>query len=269
VTTTQHTPDLGQVRSIVDRAIQAAVPPGDMVDRRTRPGSDYTWKVPVPRAGLQAALTVVEMAQRKAYEFALGLRGEGTAWREVADLLDVPWSDDYSRPERAYEMVRGPDDGGFHQRNVYWTCAGPLGCGRYITDRGPYNGQPIDNEDGHDDECRRLAADMAAWQRWSEEQERRWRVMDEALPKVTDAFGRETVERARYVESHGGRYRAWSTSETLAVALALRDDETLKAQGYAKRRNALARIVSGMSSPPSNPTRWLAHVRAAATGLTS
>jgi hypothetical protein len=268
--------DLTQVRSIVDRAVKAAVPADQMVERKVRPESDYGWPEPRPLAGLQAALTVMRLAQDQAYTFAKALRGEGSSWLEIADLLEVPWSDEYARTERAYELVAGPAD---HQRavfadlRVYWTCGGPNGCGKYITDRGPYNGHPVDNEDGHAEECRRLAAEMAAYERESAEREERARVMDEAMAEVADSFGRETVRRARYVQAHGGRYLGWSTSESLAVALVLRDADQLEANGYPTRKGALDRILSGMGRPPqdprmSDPTAWLRLLRAAATGLT-
>lgn len=258
--------DLGQVRSIVDRAVKAAVPAGEMVERKLRPESDYGWPEPRPLAGLRAALTVARMAQDQAYTFAKALRGEGTSWSAIADLLDIAWSEDYSRQERAYELVAGPVSTISYDRYVFWACGGPLGCGERITDRGPYNGYPADNEDGHAGGCRRLAAENEAYERESLEAEERARVMDEAMAKVTDSFGQETVKRARYVQNHGGRYLGWSTSESLAVALILRDADQLKAQGYATQKAALARVISGLGQPPTSPDSWLRLLRAAATG---
>lgn len=261
--------DLGQVRSIVDRAVKAAVPADQMVERKVRPESEYSWPVPRPLAGLHAALTVVRLAQDQAYTFAKELRGQGSTWREIADLLEVPWSDEYSQVERAYELVAGPADhrrGAFRDSRVYWTCGGPKGCGKYVTDHGPYNGYPIDNEDGHADGCRRLADDMEAWEQEREEREARDRVMDEAMPLVTDSFGQESVQRARYVQTHGGRYQPWSTSESLMVALILHDDDQLRAHGYPKPRDAMQRILSGLSQPHQDPVEWLRILRLAATG---
>lgn len=254
--------ETSNVAALVDRAIQAATPPGQHVERKLRPESEYGWMEPTPLAGLRAALAVVEAAQQQAYKFARGLRGEGTPWREIADLLQVPWSDEYARPERAYELVLGPDpDGGsrFHARSVYWRCGGPLGCGQYITDRGPYDGYPGNNESGHADGCRRLAAEVEAHEREAERQEERDRVADEAMKQLEgDSFGKETVRRARWVLAHGGQYQGWSTSEALAVALVLHHDDRL--DGYSSRRAAAERVGR---SPD-----WLATVRAAATGQT-
>ncbi|MEV0005907.1 hypothetical protein AB0H28_26980 [Micromonospora sp. NPDC050980] len=265
--TTEKTVDMAAVRQLVDRAVRAAVPAGQMTTRKIRPESDYGFPEPQPLAGLQAALSVARLAQNQAYTFAKGLRGEGSSWDEIADLLEIEWSEDYVRRERAFELVAGPVSSYSYDRYVFFTCGGPRGCGESITDRGPYNGYPSDNEDGHAEGCRRLAAEVEAYRRAQDERERRDQVMEEAFPLVTDTFGKETVQRVWYVQSHGGRYQAWSTSETLAVALVLRDDEQLAAVGYASHQEALRRIMSGMSTPPRDPAGWLATVRTAATGL--
>lgn len=263
----QDTVDLTQVRIIVDRAVKAAVPAGQMTERKIRPESDYSWPEPRPLAGLHAALTVARIAQTQAYKFAKELRSEGTSWLALADLLEIPWSDEHSRPERAYELVAESAGTSFAgEPRLYWKCGGPGGCGQYVTDNGPYNGYPSDNEDGHAQDCQRLAAEMRAYERHQAEEEERARVMDEAMAKIDDPFGKETVQRARYVQSHGGRYLGWSTSESLAVALALRDTERLKAQGYSTQKAALDRVLSGLGQQPRNPATWLRLLRAAATG---
>ncbi len=259
--------DMIAVREFVDRAVKAAVPADQMTTRKARPESDYGWPEPQPLAGLQAALSVARLAKAQAYTFAKGLRGEGSSWDEIADLLEITWSADYVQREQAFELVAGPASSYSYDRYVYFTCGGLQGCGERVTDRGPYNGYPSDNEDGHAESCRRLAAEQEAYRRRQDEQERRADVMDEALPRVTDAFGKETVQRARYVQSHGGRYQPWSTSEILAVALVLDDTEQLASVGCSSRYEALRRITSGMSNPPRDPAGWLATVRAAATGL--
>lgn len=261
--------DHDQVRSLVDRAVKAGVPAAQMYERKLRPESTIGYPEPRPLAGLQAALLVARLATTAAHKYAKGLRGEGTSWRDIADLLEIPWSDDYSRRERAYELVAGPADnrrGAYADLRVFWTCGGPNGCGQYVTDRGPYDAHPRDNETGHADGCARVAAEVAAWEWETAEQEKRDRIMSEAMEKITDPFGRESVERARYVESHGGRWLGWSTSESLAVALILDDADQLAAHGYSTKRAALDRIVSGMGRAPANPAAWLKLLRAAATG---
>lgn len=269
MTSTDQTSSLDEVRSIVDRAVKAAVPPEQMVERKIRPESSFGWPEPQPLAGLKAALTVARMAQGRAYTFAVALRGEGSSWSAIADLLEIPWSEEYARVERAYELVAGPGPSTYSGPRVYWTCGGPRGCGQYVTDHGPYDGWPSDCESGHADGCQRLAAEIEAYERESVKRDDRARVMDEAMAKVTDSFGQETVKRARYVQDHGGRYLGWSTSESLAVALVLRDDDQLKAHGCSTPSAALGRVLRGLGSPPTNPGAWLHLLQAAATGHSS
>lgn len=258
--------DIVKVRGIVDSAVKAAVPPNQMTERRMRPESECTWAEPLPLAGLKAALVVEKLARARAYKYAKDLRGEGSTWAEIADLLEIPWSDEYSRIERAYEQIAGCIPGTFGNTYVYWTCGGPGGCGQDVTDRGPYNGNPDNNEEGHANGCRRLADESAAYERKLEEDEKRYEIMDEAMAEITDPFSRETVERVRYVTSHGGRYRGWSTSESLAVALVLKDFDTLKAHGYSTQKAALDRVFSNPTER-KNADSWLRLVRAAATGV--
>lgn len=258
-----------QVRDLVGRAVKAAVPPAQIYQRKFQPDSDYGWPEPYPRAGLAAALEVARLAQRKAHEYAKELRAEGVTWKELVKLLDIPWSPDYVQVERAYELVAtdaGSSYGG--DLRLYWRCGGPGGCGEHITDYGPYSGHPSDVENGHADGCRRKAAEVTRWDQEEIQRERREKIMADADAKVTDSFGRETIDRVRYVMSHGGRWLGWSTSEGLAVALVLRDKEHLQARGYSTQKAALDRIFSGMGGRhPENPEAWLRLVRAAATGV--
>lgn len=259
-----------QLRGLIERAVLTAAGPHGTYERKLYPDSSFGITTPYPLAGLQAALAVAAAANRKAYDFAKDLRGEGSTWAEIADLLEIPWSEDYRRVERAYELVGGPAErrrGAFAEIRVYWTCAGDAGCGQFITDHGPYNGDdPSDCESGHAEGCGRHASDVARYVRACEEREQREKVMADYRPKVTDEFGKETLGRVRYVQEHGGRWRPWSTSERLAVALVLRDQEELEATGYSTQKAALDRITSGMGRPPANPTAWLRTLRLAATG---
>jgi hypothetical protein len=261
---------MDQARTLVNRAIRAAVPPGHTVERKLATDSTLGWTEPTPAAGLTAALAVIDMAQRTAYTYVLGLRGEGTSWQQVADLLNIPWSDHYSRTERAYDLVLGPDPDPdrvtFRNRNLYWSCAGPGGCGAFITDRGPFNGHPADNEDGHRDGCLRHAAEGDAYEQECDQRDEQARIRDLAMDTIRDSFGQDTVLRARWVLAHGGQYQGWSTSETLAVALVLRHDDKLREHGFQTRAAAAERVFAGMGNPPGDRARWLATVRAAATG---
>jgi len=257
-----------KARQLVGDAVRAAVPANAMVERRIRPGSDHTWPEPTPLAGLRAAQQVIRLAEHHLYGSVAGLRAEGTSWRDVADLLEIPWSGEYSRVERAFELTAAAigHDSNWSGLRIYWYCGGPLGCGQHITDRGPYDGHPSDCEAGHADDCRRLAAESAAHDRACEEAEERAKIMDEAYAQLAEhSFERATADRACDVLAHGGRYRGWSTSETLAVALVLNDAAELKRLGYTTRASAIDRVFNG-NPPPGRGEAWLALVRAAATG---
>ncbi len=258
------------LKELVKRAIQSAVPRHELVERRIRPESDYSWHEPSPRAGLTAALEVAAIAQRAAYEYVLALRGEGISWKKAAELLGIEWSSEYVQAERAYELVLGPEpegSRGFSGRNLYWRCGGPAGCGNYITDRGPYDGYPSSCEDGHAEDCRRHADERKAFEREMEEREERWRVAAAAKEKLLgNDFALATVQRAEYVQSHGGRYLGWSTSETLAVALVLRDTAMMERMGFSTLKSAKERVFAGMRQRAWTPDTWIKKVRAAATG---
>lgn len=255
-----------QIKDLVERAIKLATPQDQMVERRFRPESSYTWQEPAPLAGLRAAQLVIATAERQAHEFARGLRSEGTSWEQVAGLLNIPWSEDYARRERAFELVAGPISDVYRDRYVSWDCAGPLGCGERIYDTGPSNGYPSDCERGHAEGCRRAQAERVAFDQEMEQREERARIASIAKKSVTDSFGQATLGRAEYVLSHGGRWLGWSTSESLAVALVLHDQAALDRERYSTRKAAIERIMPGIGRQPADVGLWLACIRAAATG---
>jgi hypothetical protein len=261
--------DLTAAAQHVDRAIRAAVAPGGLVERRLRPESMTTWEEPSPLAGLHAGLAVIAMAERRTYEYAVKLRSEGTSWAEIADLLGVPYSDSYVRREHTYELVRGPIPeyaGPFDEHNVYWECTGPGGCGQYVTDRGPYESHPADNERGHAEDCRRARREAEEHERASEERDRRDGVRNAAFAALISPFERDTVKRCWWSLRRGGEINGkLSTSEQVAVALVLGDDEFLSRTGYKTRAEAIERVYSKTTDKDKVEAR-LAVMRAAATG---
>ncbi len=260
--------DLTAAGQFVDKAIAAAVAPGGLVERRGRPESTFTWHEPSPLAALHAGLAVIAMAERRTYAAAVKLRGEGTSWAAIADLLSVPYDDGYVRLERTYELVAGPvpdDAGPFYEHNVHWECGGPLGCGRYITDRGPYESHPADNESGHADGCRRAAAEAEEHERVVEERERRADIAEQAYAAIVDPGDRATVDRARWSLRRGGQINGkLSTSEQIAVALVLDDDDFLSRTAYKTRAEAIKRVYE---TTPARVEKRLAAMRTAATGV--
>lgn len=258
---TEH--DLTKAGQFVDSAIRAAVPAAGLVKRSVRPESMFTWDEPTPQAGLRAALAVARIAESRAHRFAVALRGEGLSWVHIADLFKVPYSDDYSRRERVFEMVTDPPSGAFDRRRVFWKCGGPQGCGEHIADSGPYEPHPSDNESGHATSCGRAAAEIVKYERESAERDRRDQVRNEAFAKLTDPFDRETVNRCWWTIRHGGEINgALSTTQKLAVAVVLRDNDYLKAVSYTRAEA----IRHAYNATPDQVRRRLALLRAAATG---
>jgi hypothetical protein len=63
--------------------------------------------------------------------------------------------------EAAYERVAGsPASWAFNGPSFTWRCPA---CDRVVSDRGPYDGHPDDNQPGHADGCARLADEIDRW----------------------------------------------------------------------------------------------------------
>lgn len=121
-----------------------------------------------PLAGLRSALLVRNVAAGRLIEFADAARAAGRSWDEIGAALDLEADGEgRSRAEVAFEwLVEGrvpqaPDRWpSFHAPTTSWDC---VTCGQRVTDRGPYESHPVDNEDGHREDCVRHRADVAAW----------------------------------------------------------------------------------------------------------
>jgi hypothetical protein len=94
-------------------------------------------------------------------DYAKYARVEGASWQEIGEALRLA-ADEAGRSvaELAYEQIVGVPDL-WSQTSMYWSCPA---CGRNVTDRGPYDSHPLDNEHGHSEDCSRMAAAVAAWQ---------------------------------------------------------------------------------------------------------
>ncbi|MBC3189972.1 hypothetical protein H7X46_02705 [Pseudonocardia sp. C8] len=134
-----------------------------------------------PLAGVTAALVARNAAARQLAEFAESARAAGRSWDEIGAALGLDSAGDgggRSRAELAFEwLVEGrepqpePDRWpSFRAPTTSWRCAT---CGQRVTDRGPYESHPDDNEDGHAEACARHRADVRAWVRrtgWEDDQ---------------------------------------------------------------------------------------------------
>lgn len=94
-------------------------------------------------------------------------RDAGHTWAEIGRVLKLR-PEDRALGEAAFEYVLGPPVPGSWERALSWRCTA---CGRSVQDVGPYNGHPADCDLGHAGDCRRLAADVAAWRDGLDEDE--------------------------------------------------------------------------------------------------
>jgi hypothetical protein len=123
-----------------------------------------------PRAGIRAASAVRGIADSLVDEYTRAARAAGRSWDEIAEVLGV--EDDREswcgRGELVYRLlvedeplpgaVRSP----FGRSSTHWRCGS---CGGLVTDRGPFEAHPTDNESGHAESCTRHAGEIAAYER--------------------------------------------------------------------------------------------------------
>lgn len=133
-------------------------------ERPPFPGSISVYQYAEPLAGIQAAEILAGSAARIRREYAEAARGEGIGWQQIGQALGLDQGDDaksgYDLGVAAFEFFAGPPDL-WREANFHYRCAS---CQDYITDRGPYESCPEDNERGHCDACPQFAAEVAAWQ---------------------------------------------------------------------------------------------------------
>jgi hypothetical protein len=141
----------------------ATVAGAPTIERPAWPGSLSATTYAEPLAGLREAVTLRGSAEQVIEDYARYARVEGVSWREIGEALGLgeeAKERQGSVAELAYEHLVGVPD----LRSpvtMYWTCPA---CGQNVTDRGPYNNHPADNEHGHAEDCSRMAAAVAAWQ---------------------------------------------------------------------------------------------------------
>jgi hypothetical protein len=139
-----------------DALTEREISPGRIEIRHTQP-ADYA-------AGVAAARRVEGRARQLVHDYARKARGEGVSWRDLVEPLGVYVEpDSYEDPAvAAFEMIAPTPSQRFDARSVYWRCAS---CGEGVTDKGPYNGHPDDDETGHAETCERHRAEVAAYMR--------------------------------------------------------------------------------------------------------
>ena len=121
-----------------------------------------------PLCGMRSALFLRNVAESQMYEHARAARSAGRSWDEIGAAVNLPDYEYRVRAEVAFEWLvegREPEPEAaelpsFRTPTSWWRCGT---CEQQITDRGPYESHPDDNEHGHAAGCARQLAAVAAW----------------------------------------------------------------------------------------------------------
>jgi len=135
---------------------------GQVVHRpvfRDRPDLNLKLTTAEPMAGLRAAAGLKQATRQLLLDYVRYAREDSHPWRDIG--LGLGYSDDpdsgISAADAAYDFAAGTMSA---WRSFAWTCQH---CRATIIDRGPEAGHPADCEEGHTDDCARLAAEVTAW----------------------------------------------------------------------------------------------------------
>ena len=134
---------------------------------RDRPDLDLTVTDVDSITGLECAAKLTSAVRRLVLDYARQAREDDHSWQEIGVALGFRADTDseVSVADAAYDYAAGTT--GFRRAPFAWVC--PV-CWGTVIDRGPQAGHPADTEEGHADDCRRLAAEIAAWNvSWDDE----------------------------------------------------------------------------------------------------
>jgi hypothetical protein len=151
-------------RRMRQAAIEIAEAGGAEIHVRMFPGAISGYQRAEPLAGIRATQVLADGAARIRREYTQHARAEGIAWQQIGQALGLDQGPDgksgYDLAVAAFEHFEG-EPNLWHQSNFHYHCRS---CGEWITDRGPYESHPEDNEHGHAADCARFAAELATWQ---------------------------------------------------------------------------------------------------------
>lgn len=121
--------------------------------------------------GMRTALETARAAEGIARDWARDARGSGSSWNDVAEALGqmIQVTEGEDRAVEAFAWVAPRPSMRFDRVATTWRCES---CDSRVTDRGPYEGNPVDDETGHGKDCSRHAAEVAAWKKrsgWDDE----------------------------------------------------------------------------------------------------
>jgi hypothetical protein len=138
----------------------------EFITRPAFPGSDITVRDVDPLAGARSARDIELGSRHAAREYIRAAREAGHGWDEIGQALGLMPGGDADQEgltvaEAAYTYAAGrPDtEAPWRPRSFIWRCQS---CEQPINDHGLTAG-PADDEAGHADNCRRLAAAVAEW----------------------------------------------------------------------------------------------------------
>ena len=128
------------------------------------PGASFTEEQPEPGAGIRIALALERAARAGMRVYIARAREAGMSWHEVGGALGVAelaQARGSSVAEAAWEYAAGRPAYLSGQLGVFrWTCPD---WGVVVSDRGPGERSPVEDEQGHAEGCHRLAAAVAEW----------------------------------------------------------------------------------------------------------
>lgn len=142
---------------------------GEIRERPLRPGGAFMTREAEPAAGIRAALAVQQAARNTVCSYIAAARSDGQAWSQIGDVLresgaitEADLTDDsaYYVAIAAFEYAAGPA-GMFREPTFVWTCPA---CGNGISDHGPYDSNPQDNQRGHAAACTRQRDEITAYE---------------------------------------------------------------------------------------------------------
>lgn len=139
-------------------------------EREIAPGYGITAPDTEPLAGIGFALMLTDAARHEIHRYVRRAREDGAYWRQIGTALRLQHEAEEGGGdlgEVAFEYAAGPPAQRFDRLWFHWRCPS---CQQTITDYGPYNGHPDDDEHGHAENCQRRAAAVAAYEaRWDDE----------------------------------------------------------------------------------------------------
>jgi hypothetical protein len=145
-------------RAAIDRAVTryATTTGHQLQDRPSRPGGLSTYQFADPATGIRAATIARSNADRVRDDYVRQARQDGMTWQAIGQALGLDQGRDartgYDLAAAAFETVAGDPDLSW-QPALGWQCPS---CSKTVTDHGPYDSNPEDNQRGHASGCQRL-----------------------------------------------------------------------------------------------------------------